>query len=243
MKTAQILRRTSTVALATFAALSVTGVGTALADPSAETATTPTTPAAELTLEQGDFPDGYFVIPAPAATIGQEVGDLGALFKAAKVTPEECKNVGPLAKVAEQFGAVQLVAAVDKDSNKTLTESLVAQSADVPALAEVALDKCSEVQVEVDDPRGGTINATVRTTSGSVPSEAGDNAAVFAIDITGTRAKGDDVFPIHQKLLAGFASLRGYTVGVTAQQLGADPDEGQFDSILGKSVEKIQGAQ
>ena len=263
------LRRSAALALTAAAAITLTGVGTAGADPSSAAPSPsaapapaaapspaaasdsaapsadagPTTPADQLTLGQNDFPGGYFVIPAPAAQIGQEIGDVGALTKAAKVTPEECKNVGALGQVAQQFGAVQLVAAVDKDKQRALTESLVKQSTDVPTVKKIALEKCGTVDMEVNDPKGGVIKATVKTTDASAPSEAGTNAGAVLIEITGTRTKGTDVFPIHQKLLAGFASLRGYSVGVTGTQLGGDPDQGQFNDTFGKSVKKIQDAQ
>ncbi|GAB3133906.1 hypothetical protein GCM10027289_24600 [Tsukamurella serpentis] len=226
-------RRAASLTAATALALGMTG-GIAAAEPDASAK--PSTPVKELLLNSSDFPDGYIIVPAPEQRLAQEIGaDPLTLVNSATVTPPECKNILASAK---NEGDSNTVAGLHDKDRKTLSESLVAKSLDVDTVKVGLLKLCSDVSIVTNDPRGGTIKARAITKEVS----SGDQRATFEIAIDGTRTKGTESFPIHQKVLFGVASLRGYTVGVQGTKLGGDPDRGEFDSFFSKSVKKIKDA-
>ncbi len=228
------LRRAASLTAATALVAGLTG-GIAVADP--DTTTTPTAPASELLANSSDFPSGYIVVPAPQQRLAAELGaDPLTLVDSAKVTPPECKNILAAAKGQ---GNGDTIAGVQDQDRKSLSETLVAKDADVDTLKVGLLKLCSDVSIETADPKGGAIK--VRAITKEVASDT--QRATFEIVLDGTRTKGADSFPIHQKVLFGVASLRGYTVAVQGTRLGGDPDRGEFDSFFDKSVKKIKDAK
>lgn len=228
------LRRAATLTATTALVVGMSG-GVAMADP--DTTTKPTAPAAELLLNSSDFPSDYIVVPAPQQRLANELGaDPLTLAASAKVNPPECKNILTAAKGQ---GDGDTVAGVHDKDRKSLSETLVAKDADVDTLKVGLLKLCSDVTIETGDPRGGTIK--VRAITKEVASDT--QKATFEIALDGTRTKGADSFPVHQKVLVGVASLRGYTVAVQGTKLGGDPDRGEFDSFFDKSVKKIKDAK
>ncbi|BDH55126.1 hypothetical protein [Tsukamurella sp. PLM1] len=229
------LRRAATLTAATALVAGLTG-GVAVADP--ETTTKPTVPVSDLLVNSSDFPSGYIIIPAPQQRLANELGaDPLTLVQTAKVDPPECKNLLSAAKNSDQ--GENTVAGVNDKDRKTLSESLVAKEADVDTLKVGLLKLCSDVTIEANDPRGGTVK--VRAITKEVASST--QKATFEIAVDGTRTKGTESFPVHQKVLFGVASLRGYTVAVQGTKLGGDPDRGEFDSFFDKSVKKIKDAK
>ncbi len=229
------LRRAATLTAATALVAGLTG-GVAVADP--DTTTKPTAPAAELLLNSSDFPGGYIVVPSPQQRLANELGaDPLTLASSAKVTPPECKNILAAAKGGQGDG--DTVAGVHDQDRKSLSETLVAKDVDVDTVKVGLLKLCSDVTIETNDPRGGTIK--VRAITKEVSSDK--QKATFEIALDGTRTKGADSFPIHQKVLVGVASLRGYTIAVQGTKLGGDPDRGEFNGFLDKAVNKIKDAK
>ncbi len=229
------LRRAASLTAATALVAGLTG-GVALADP--DTTAKPAAPSAELLLNSSDFPGGYIIVPSPQQRLSNELGaDPLTLAASAKVTPPECKNV--LAAAKGDQGAGDTIAGVHDQDRKALSETLVAKDADVDTLKVGLLKLCSDVTIETNDPRGGAIK--VRAITKEISSDK--QKAAFEIALDGTRTKGADSFPIHQKVLVGVASLRGYTVAVQGTKLGGDPDRGEFNSFFDKSVSKIKDAK
>ena len=229
------LRRAATLTAATALVVGLSG-GIAHADPDATAK--PTAPASDLLVNSSDFPGGYIIVPAPQQRLANELGaDPLSLASSAKVNPPECKNLLSALKSSE--GDANTIAGVNDKDRKSLSASLVAKDVDVDTLKVGLLKMCSDVTIETGDPRGGTIKA--RAITKEVASDT--QKATFEIALDGTRTKGTDSFPIHQKVLVGVASLRGYTVAVQGTKLGADPDRGEFDSFFDKSVKKIKDAK
>lgn len=230
------LRRAAAVAATGAVILGLTG-GIAAADP--DTTTKPTAAVNDLLLNSSDFPSGYIVIPSPQQRLANELGaDPLTLVNSAKVNPPECKNIIAAAKNGDQ-GDANTVAGVNDKDRRSLSESLVAKDSDVDTLKVGLLKLCSDVTIETSDPRGGVIKVRAITKEVSADTQK----ATFEIALDGTRTRGTDSFPIHQKVLFGVASLRGYTVAVQGTQLGGDPDRGEFDSFFSKSVKKIKDAK
>lgn len=228
------LRRAAALTAATALVAGLTG-GVAVADP--DTTSKPSASAAELLLNSSDFPSGYIVVPSPQQRLANELGaDPLTLVNSAKVTPAECKNVLAAAK---GDGNGDTIAGVHDQDRKSLSETLIAKDADVDTLKVGLLKLCSDVTVETNDPRGGAIK--VRAITKEIASDT--QKATFEIALDGTRTKGTDSFPIHQKVLVGVASLRGYTVAAQGTKLGGDPDRGEFNSFFDKSVKKIKDAK
>ncbi|GAA1093961.1 hypothetical protein [Tsukamurella spumae] len=233
-------RRPTLTAAALAAAAVLAAPGVASADPG-----TPSTPAAQLLLVQGEFPAGYRVENVSAREFGDISATVGDSLSAATVTPAQCMPVISRGAVQRAAGTPMVVAlneAKRTGISELLTRNRIDNATAIPA-------GCESVHMEFPVRSGAAEGRAVMDVRSSVVSLPGapSGAKTVLARSTGTVTVQGKAHTIDQEQIIGAQQVRGYGVLLVGSATGdggpVTVDRTGFAQALTAATNKVRAAK
>ncbi|RMI30555.1 hypothetical protein EBN03_20985 [Nocardia stercoris] len=202
-------------------------------------AQTPSTPRDRLVLTAAEFPAGSTELDLPQDKLNATVGDVAKTQQNATYSPAECgATQHDLGATLNAVMTEASFAAATYGNSNFLIETVASTVADLSTFTR-NIQRCPDVTMTTTTEDGKTVTTGTSVTELPVPP---DLSGMHAVAYKSTSSTASAVTPLSTITFAGYATLRGLTVGVRVMAVGDAPDQAAFDQLFTSAVHKVQQA-